>query len=100
MMKYEDIRTLLISRHQDDIALCLGGAILSGYFSRPILVLNVFTRSSYAPLYPDEHDMSRISRIRANEDDAFARNLDLRHIDLGLRDALLRWKLGQDVYPL
>lgn len=38
--------------------------------------------------------------MRANEDDAFMKSQSLTHIDLGLRDALLRWKLGQDVYPL
>lgn len=99
-MEYEDARTLLISPHQDDIALSLGGAILSGYFSRPILILNIFTMSSYAPLYSEMHDMFKVSKIRADEDDAFAKSLGLVHIDLGLKDALLRWKLGQDVYPL
>lgn len=99
-LNYKDIRTLLVSPHQDDIALSLGGSILSGLFAKPILVLNVFTTSSYAPLYSGDRDVINISKIRASEDDTFAKSLGLTHLDLGLRDALLRWKLHQDIFPL
>jgi LmbE family N-acetylglucosaminyl deacetylase len=99
-LNYKDVRTLLISPHQDDIALSLGGSILAGFFARPILVLNVFTISSYAPQYSGNRDEANVTRIRATEDDQFARHLGLIHVDLGLKDALLRWKLHQDTFPL
>lgn len=78
----------------------LVGAPLPGFIWRPILVLNVFTTNDYAPLHSGTWDAATVSRVKASEDDAFIRKLELSHLDLRVTNALLRWNLHQNTYQL
>jgi len=47
--------------------------MLTSFFQRPYLVVCPFTQSTFAPYCTGDHDVARISHIRKEEDDAFAR---------------------------
>jgi LmbE family N-acetylglucosaminyl deacetylase len=85
-----EIRTLALSPHPDDIALSLGGAILSGFFARPILLVSFFTISKYAPFYTGDNTVANISKIRGLEDKAFAQSTGLYLQNMKKPDAPLR----------
>lgn len=82
----------VISPHHDDAALSLGGTIaaLQGS-SLSVRVINCFTRSGFAHGHTG-HSEEAVSRLRGEEDRAFATAVGLSHavVNLGLRDAALR----------
>lgn len=84
------VQTLILSPHFDDVAFSLGGAILSGFFPRPIEYVNFFTVTRHAVFYQGVRDSAHITPIRKLEDDEFAGRLDLGHFNLGLVDASIR----------
>ena len=96
----EDIRTIIISPHLDDVALSLGGALLTEFFAKPILVINVFTESRHARFPSRPLDEPGITRMRSAEDDLFFSRLKVCKLDLGLPDAQLSLSRHQHTFPL
>lgn len=99
-MPSEPIRTVLISPHSDDAAYSVGGAILSGFFPRPLLIITPFTASISGAYISGEHDVERVSRLRAAEDDAFALEVGSRVLRFDLPEATLSSKTGAYFFPL
>jgi len=69
-----DPRVLLLSPHPDDIAWSLGGTLarMRGAGAEPH-VLTFFTRTRYAPTHPAHGDRLEVSRVREEEERAWAR---------------------------
>jgi LmbE family N-acetylglucosaminyl deacetylase len=103
------LKILILSPHRDDAAFSLSIAITNWLTARhTINILNVFTRSRYAP-YSDagfvhENDeLSYVSAMRLREDEQFLRRIthdlpkglkkNLHMIDLNLKDAPIRLRL-------
>ena len=100
---------LILSPHRDDSAFSLSIAIIKWLTARhTVTILNVFTRSRYAP-YSDaafvhENDeLSYVSAMRLREDEHFLRRVTetlpkglknhLHMIDLNLKDAPIRLRI-------
>ena len=73
----DEIKTILISPHSDDIAYSIGGALLHNFFKRPILMLTVFTKSNYSPSIKMSNS-EIISKVRCLEDVEFADKLQIK----------------------
>jgi len=103
------LKILILSPHRDDAAFSLSIAIIYWLAARhTVTVLNVFTRSRYAP-YSDagfvhENDeLSYVSAMRLREDENFLRRVtqdlpkgtksSLRMVDLNLKDAPIRLRI-------
>ena len=91
----------VVSPHRDDAAFSCG-ALLWALRRSPatITVVNLFTRSVYAPYLPATaaQEEAMVTAVRRAEDDAFLRRLhqegvDAKRIDLHLFDAPLRLAL-------
>jgi hypothetical protein len=95
-----EIRTIFISPHADDIAYSLGGSILTSFFPRPFLIVTAFTRSITAPYYTGSHDVATVSRIRAREDDVFARRTGSDLLRWDLPEATLSDATNSNAFPL
>jgi LmbE family N-acetylglucosaminyl deacetylase len=91
---------VLISPHSDDVAYSVGGAILSEFFPRPLLIITPFTASISGAYISGEHDVERVSRLRAAEDDAFALEVGSRVLRFNLPEASLSSKTGAYFFPL
>lgn len=98
------LKIIVLSPHRDDAAFSLGLSI--GAWLRDghtVTILNVFTRSLYAP-YSDaesvhENDrLSYVSAMRKKEDEAFLRTVPgATMIDLNIKDAPLRLHCSADI---
>jgi LmbE family N-acetylglucosaminyl deacetylase len=103
------LKILILSPHRDDAAFSLSIAIIKWLTARhTVTILNVFTRSRYAP-YSDaafvhENDeLSYVSAMRLREDEHFLRRVTetlpkglknhLHMIDLNLKDAPIRLRI-------
>jgi LmbE family N-acetylglucosaminyl deacetylase len=93
MPEAEPKRIILLSPHHDDAALSLGGwlamlgRVMPEVLGR-ILVVNVFSRSAYAPyLGGDRADVETVSRARAAEDHEFVRAARVSGLDLDFPDS-------------
>ncbi|AKB33655.1 hypothetical protein MSSIH_2965 [Methanosarcina siciliae HI350] len=86
-----NIKTILISPHSDDIAYSLGGALLKNYFEKPISLLTVFTKSNFSPRLklnnPDE-----ITRRRNLEDLEFTKKIGIQYNSFHFPEPPLRGK--------
>lgn len=94
------INTLLVSPHPDDIAYSVGGALVSDFFERPILIVTVFSRSLTALYYRESRNARLITEIRSKEDEVFAHRTSSHLLRLGFADANLSLKNGRDFSPL
>jgi LmbE family N-acetylglucosaminyl deacetylase len=100
------LKILVLSPHRDDAAFSLSIAITNWLTARhSVTVLNVFTRSRYAPFsdaaFVHENDeLSYVSAMRLREDEYFLRRItqdlpkglksNLHMVDLNLKDAPIR----------
>lgn len=100
--------TLLISPHLDDAALSLGGILSGNVLQKPLLNVNIFTKSTHAPygyrgisgFIPKQLRkgirfrkmllMREITRQRKREDLLFFKSQGIPYIDLDLLEAPLR----------
>ena len=96
----EGVRTLVISPHSDDAAYSVGGAILTGFFPRPLLIFTPFTFSISGGYIQGAHDMRKVTALRAAEDEAFAKEVGARLLRSGLPEAGLSSKTGEYFFPL
>lgn len=80
---------LLLSPDADDIALSIGGILLSGYLKNATLG-TVFQQSSYIPFVNTKATVDQASAIRFAEDIAYSNKVGLHHIGLGLKDTTQR----------
>ena len=90
------VETILVSSHPDDVALSIGGSILSGYFRRPFLLVSAFSYGGWAPYLSGKHDKEIIFRQRTGEDVGYAKAIGSDLIQLGQRDAALECMFGAD----
>lgn len=79
--------TILVSAHPDDVALSIGGAILAGFFRRPLLLITVFSSGGWAPIQPGGYDAEMVSELRAREDERFSSSIGAQWQQFGLTDA-------------
>lgn len=90
-----DIKTLLISPHSDDIAYSLGGALIKDFFEKPISLVTVFTQSNFSPRLkldsPEE-----ITRIRQLEDLEFTRKMGIQYRSFRFPEPPLRGKITHE----
>jgi LmbE family N-acetylglucosaminyl deacetylase len=106
------LKILILSPHRDDAAFSLSIAIINWLNARhTVTLLNVFTRSRYAP-YSDaafvhENDeLSYVSAMRLREDELFLRRIkeslpkglknNLQMVDVNLKDAPIRLRFPLD----
>lgn len=83
-----EVGTVLVSTHPDDVALSVGASILAGFFSRPLLLITVFSHGSgFAPYYQGNKSTESIDELRKMEDSSFAAAIGARRVQLGLTDA-------------
>ena len=88
--------SVYLSPHHDDVCFSLGGLVAR---SRGGWLINLFTRSGYSVVPPggSRPDVETVTRIRTDEDDAFARACGMTKLDLGLTDAALEVR---DIFDL
>ena len=86
--------TILVSPHPDDVALSIGGSVLSGVLKPPLLLVTVFSVGGWSPFYHGNYQVDRISSLRADEDASFAEAIGAGRVDLGLTDR--GWKVNLD----
>lgn len=96
----DEVATILISAHPDDVALSVGGSILAGYFKRPLLIVSVFSWGGTAPLYSGSHDLETLYKLMVREDEAFAGAVGCGLVDLDMTDVALDSTLGEHFKPL
>ena len=96
----EAIGTILVSPHADDAAYSVGGAILSGFFPRPLLIFTPFTLSNWVGYNAGEHDVRKITALRAVEDEVFAKEVGAVLLRFGLPEAGLTSKTREYSFPL
>jgi len=91
----DTVATILISAHPDDVALSIGGSILAGFFRRPLFLVTVFSYGGWAPFYDGNHNVENISELRTREDEAFAKAVGSRLLQLDMADAALDSMFGE-----
>ena len=96
----EGVATVVISPHSDDAAYSVGGAILAGFFPRPLLIFTPFTFSISGGYIQGEHDMRKVTALRTAEDEAFVNEVGARLLRSGLPEAGLSSKTGEYFFPL
>jgi LmbE family N-acetylglucosaminyl deacetylase len=109
ILKESHLKILILSPHRDDAAFSLLIAITNWLTARhTVTILNVFTRSRYAPFsdaaFVHENDqLSYVSAMRLREDEHFLRRMtetlpkglksNLHMVDLNLKDAPIRLRI-------
>ncbi len=84
-----DIKTLLVSPHPDDIAISIGGALLQDFFMKPIMMVTIFTKSNYSPkIKTNNIEMS--SKIRQLEDIEFISKVKIDYLHFEFSEPPLR----------
>jgi len=71
-----------------------------GLFPRPLVIITPFTSSISGGYIEGNHDVSRVSKARALEDETFALKVGARLVRLGLPEATLSSKTGENFVPL
>lgn len=84
-----EIRTILVSPHSDDIAFSLGGTLLKDFFHGPFLMVTVFTKSNFSPCIKI-FDSEIISKVRHLEDVEFADKLEIKFQSFSFSEPPLR----------
>ncbi len=92
-----EIKTILVSPHSDDIAYSLGGTLLQNFFNGPILMVTIFTKSNYSPCIKIS-DSEIISKIRSLEDIEFANKLQINYQSLNFNEPPLRGYSRLDIF--
>lgn len=92
-----EIKTILVSPHSDDIAYSLGGTLLQNFFNRPILMVTVFTKSNYSPCIKIS-DSEIISKVRHLEDVGFADKLEIDFQSFNFNEPPLRGYTRMDIF--
>lgn len=92
-----EIRTILVSPHSDDVAFSLGGALLQDYFHGPFLMVTVFTKSNFSPCIKI-FDSEIISKIRHLEDVEFADRLQIKFQSFSFSEPPLRGYSRRDIF--
>src|ERR1017187_494935 len=96
----ESPATVLISPHADDIAYSVGGAVVAGFFPRPLLMVTPFTLSISADFFEGPHDIDTVTKLRKAEEYAFSEKVGCRLLRLRLPEATLSSVTGRYFYPL
>lgn len=84
-----EIKTILVSPHSDDIAYSIGGTLLQNFFNRPILMVTIFTKSNYSPCIKISGS-EIISKLRHLEDIGFTDKLEMGYQGLNFDEPPLR----------
>jgi len=92
-----EIKTILVSPHSDDIAYSLGGTLLQDYFYKPVLMVTVFTRSNFT-LCVKLDNSEIISKMRHLEDVQFTTKNDIRFLSFPFPEAPLRGMSRQEIF--
>jgi len=92
---------LYLSPHFDDLAYSNGGLITKKTMSAKFTLVNIFTRSVWAPNLKS-HGISeeRISEVRQIEDSRFCRKIGIRSLSLGFPDSSCRGYSNSNEAPL
>jgi len=91
------IKTILVSPHSDDIAFSIGGTLLQNIFTRPILMVTIFTKSNYSPCI-NICKSDTISKVRHLEDVEFADKLEIEFQSFDFSEPPLRGYSRQDIF--
>ncbi|CAG0964081.1 2'-N-acetylparomamine deacetylase [Methanosarcinales archaeon] len=92
-----EIKTILVSPHSDDIAYSIGGTLLQNFFNRPILMVTIFTKSNYSPSIKISGSKI-ISKVRRLEDIGFADKLEMEYQSLNFNEPPLRGYSRVDIF--
>jgi len=92
-----EIKTILVSPHSDDIAYSIGGTLLQNFFNRPILMVTIFTKSNYSPSIKISGS-EIISKVRRLEDIGFADKLEMEYQSLNFNEPPLRGYSRGDIF--
>ncbi len=92
-----EIRTILVSPHSDDIAFSLGGTLLQDFFHGPSLMVTIFTKSDFSPCIKIPGS-EKISKIRHLEDVEFADRLEIKFQSFGFSEPPLRGYSRRDIF--
>lgn len=91
------IKTILVSPHSDDIAFSIGGTLLQNIFTRPILMVTIFTKSNYSPCI-NINESDTISKVRHLEDVEFADKLEIEFQSFNFSEPPLRGYPSRDIF--
>lgn len=97
MINDDNIKTILVAPHADDIAYSIGGSLILDSFVKPILMTTIFTNSNCSRHIKIKDNVT-ISRERILEDIEFANKLGIKYQSLHFYDAPLRGIL--DIYSI
>ncbi len=93
---FQNKRIMFFSPHHDDAVLSCGGLLRQlSVLCDEIHIVNVFTKSLWAPNCSQYKSMEEISSRRAKENDAYCDALHLKNTNLGFEDSMVR---GYDDY--
>lgn len=84
-----NIKTILVSPHSDDVAFSIGGTLLQKVFLSPMMMVTVFTKSNYSPCIRIKKP-ELISKVRHLEDVKFAERLRIKSLFLDFPEPELR----------
>lgn len=93
----KEIKTILISPHSDDIAFSIGGSLLQNYFTRPILMVTIFSRSNYSPCIKMSNS-EMVSKVRHFEDVDFTNKLDIEFQSFNFSEPTLRGHSRKNIF--
>lgn len=93
---FQKKRILFFSPHHDDAVLSCGGLLRQlSTMCEEIHLVNVFTRSLWAPNCSHYKSLDEISDCRAKENEIYCNTLHLKNTNLGFQDSMVR---GYDKY--
>lgn len=92
-----EIRTVLVSPHSDDIAFSLGGTLLQDFFHGPSLMVTIFTISNFSPCIKIPSS-EIISKVRHLEDIEFADKLQIKFQSFCFSEPPLRGYSRRDIF--
>lgn len=92
-----EIKTILVSPHSDDIAYSIGGTLLQNFFNRPILMVTIFTKSNYSPSIKISGS-EIISKVRHLEDVGFTDKLEIDFQGFNFNEPPLRGYSRVDIF--
>lgn len=84
-----EVKTILISPHCDDIAFSIGGIIAIDFLKPPLEIVTVFSKSMYAPCLK-ENNLESVSKIRNLEENKYAEIIGAKIYSLQFPDSSLR----------
>jgi LmbE family N-acetylglucosaminyl deacetylase len=88
---------LLVSPHPDDVALALGSVLGGAFPSERCVLVTVFSNTNWLGPASPRRQRFRASKIRADEDRAFATSLGMPLVTLDFRDFPLRARQSASV---